>query len=140
MAKTGAELAAETTAVADVGKHGCNRVSKIFANRSAAAKRVSPAAQTLGCDRFVYNRLLEFEQKRYATDLTKTYKQDRDVELKRLKAEFPWLYEVNAQMLQQSKRKLDTLETSKVQKENWQAISTIHQRVVHFRERRANLV
>ena len=59
-------------------------------------------------DRFVYNRLLEFEQKRYATDWTKTYKQDRDVELNRLKAEFPWLYDVNAQMLQQSKRKLDT--------------------------------
>jgi transposase len=67
------------------------------------AKEVSPAAQTFGCDRFVYNRLLELGQKRYATDWTKTYKQDRDVERNRLKAEFPWLYDVNAQMLQQSK-------------------------------------
>jgi putative transposase len=71
-------------------------------------EQVSPAAQTFGCDRFVYNRLLEFEQKRYATDGTKTYEQDRDVERNRLKAAFPWLYDVNAQMLQQSKRKLDT--------------------------------
>jgi putative transposase len=71
-------------------------------------EEVSPAAQAFGCDRFVYNHLLEFEQKRYATDQTRTNKKDRDVELHRLKQEFPWLYDVNAQMLQQSKRKLDT--------------------------------
>jgi putative transposase len=71
-------------------------------------EEVAPAAQAFGCDRFVYNHLLEFEHKRYAADQTRTNKKDRDVELHRLKQEFPWLYDVNAQMLQQSKRKLDT--------------------------------
>jgi putative transposase len=71
-------------------------------------EEATPAAQSFGCDRFVYNHLLEFEQKRYLADQTKTTKKDRDVELNRLKQEFPWLYDVNAQMLQQSKRKLDT--------------------------------
>jgi putative transposase len=71
-------------------------------------EEVSPAAQAFGCARFVYNRLLDFEQKRYAADQTKTNKKDRDIELSRLKQEFSWLYDVNAQMLQQSKRKLDT--------------------------------
>jgi len=71
-------------------------------------EEVSPAAQAFGCDRFVYNHLLEFEQNRYATDQTKTNKKDRNIEFNRLKQEFPWLYDVNAQMLQQSTRKLDT--------------------------------
>ena len=32
---------------------------------------VSPAAQAFGCDRFVYNRLLEFAQQRYVAEQTK---------------------------------------------------------------------
>jgi putative transposase len=75
-------------------------------------EQVSPAAQAFGCDRFVYNKLIEFDDARYKNGGTKTSKKDRDVELNRLKKEFPWLYEVNAQMLQQSKRALDTAWTN----------------------------
>jgi putative transposase len=75
-------------------------------------EQVSPAAQTFGCDRFVYNKILEFDDTRYKNGGIKTNKKDRDIELNRLKEEFPWLYDVNAQMLQQSKRALDTAWTN----------------------------
>jgi putative transposase len=70
--------------------------------------QVPAAARAFGCGRFVYNKILEFEDKRCRENKTKTNQKDRDVELQRIKKEFPWLYEVNAQMLQQSKRNLDT--------------------------------
>ena len=116
------------------------------------SEEVSRAAQAFGCDRFIYNHLLEFEQKRYATDQTKTNKKDRDVELNRLKQQFPWLYDVNAgdapavqeeagYSVGQFLRHLqdhEALEASEVQEENRPAVSPVHERLVHVRERRAH--
>jgi putative transposase len=71
-------------------------------------EQVSAAARQFGCARFVYNHLLEFSQKRYFTDKTKTSPAQRSLELTRLKTEVPWLHDVNAQSLQQTGRALDT--------------------------------
>ena len=71
-------------------------------------EQASAVARQFGCARFVYNYLLDFSQKRYAADRTKTSKKQRSKELTRLKTELPWLREVNAQSLQQTGRALDT--------------------------------
>lgn len=73
-----------------------------------SAEQASAVARQFGCARFVYNYLLDFSQKRYAADRTKTSKKQRSKELTRLKTELPWLREVNAQSLQQTGRALDT--------------------------------
>jgi len=71
-------------------------------------QQVPAVARQFGCARFVYNYLLDFSQKRYAADKTKTSKKQRSKELTRLKTELPWLREANAQSLRQTGRALDT--------------------------------
>ena len=83
-------------------KRGCKREVYLTPEQKVLA------AKAFGCDRFVYNKILEFESKLWHhIDKIRSNPKRRDEILNKLKAEYPWLYEVNGQMLQQSKRKLD---------------------------------
>ena len=60
-----------------------------------------------GCVRFIYNWGLELKTKSYAETGKSPTRYQLDKALPKLKDEFPWLSEVNAQSLQQSLSRLD---------------------------------
>ena len=61
-----------------------------------------------GCARFVYNHFLELKKEMYANEQQKLSKYDMDVKIKELKEEYPWLKEVNSQLLQAVTANLDS--------------------------------
>lgn len=63
---------------------------------------------SFGCARFVYNYFLELKKEMYANGQHKLSKYDMDANIKELKEEYPWLKEVNSQLLQAVTANLDS--------------------------------
>lgn len=63
---------------------------------------------SFGCARFVYNYFLELKKETYINGKNKLSKYDMDLKLKTLKEEYPWLKEVNSQLLQAVTANLDS--------------------------------
>jgi len=71
------------------------------------SQQVGYISNLLGCDRFVYNKLLEYKIHEYNTNANSVSFKDLGKKLTDLKTEFVWLRDVHSKVLQQSLINLD---------------------------------